>query len=477
GAPGAPAATWHSWLKQGGAEGKITSGDLATWVQLERGPIEGAGVWSHLYGRPDNAAFGGETLGGASSATDLRVQWMGQPGPRAQADRNGRKPSPLAVGGRLFVQGLHRIAALDAYNGTVLWGLEIPPLQRFNMPRDSSNWCADENHVFAAIKDRCWQVDARTGHVARLHTVTAARGHQWSYDWGYLARAGGLLIGSAVKQESAFVSFWGKADAGWYDARSGPATEKVCSDNLFALDPATGRQRWVYQDGVILNSTITLAGGRAYFIECRHPAIRQSTRRRLGLPEIWKDQHLVALDLNSGRKVLDEPIDTADGTVVFYMAHGGGKLVIVSSGDKAYDVYALDAATGKAAWHQRFDWPGGKGDHGKAMSRPAIVGDKLFVRPRVLNVRTGKDLGMRMPPGGCGTYAATAHALVFRKGSIAVWNHDSDELSNWARLRPGCWLSTVPAGGMLLAPEAGGGCSCGSWMETSVGFIPRTAAP
>ena len=28
-------------------------------------------------------------------------------------------------------------------DATVLWSLEIPPLARFNIPRDSSNWCAD----------------------------------------------------------------------------------------------------------------------------------------------------------------------------------------------------------------------------------------------------------------------------------------------------------------------------------------------
>jgi hypothetical protein len=26
---------------------------------------------------------------------------------------------------------------------------------------------------------------------------------------------------------------------------------------------------------------------------------------------------------------------------------------------------------------------------------------------------------------------------------------------------------------MLLAPEGGGGCSCGNWLETSVGFLPK----
>ena len=39
-------------------------------------------------------------------------------------------------------------------------------------------------------------------------------------------------------------------------------------------------------------------------------------------------------------------------------------------------------------------------------------------------------------------------------------------------LRPGCWLSTIPANGMLLSPEGGGGCSCGKWMEASIGFMP-----
>jgi hypothetical protein len=26
---------------------------------------------------------------------------------------------------------------------------------------------------------------------------------------------------------------------------------------------------------------------------------------------------------------------------------------------------------------------------------------------------------------------------------------------------------------MVLCPEGGGGCSCGNWMETSVGFMPK----
>ena len=41
-------------------------------------------------------------------------------------------------------------------------------------------------------------------------------------------------------------------------------------------------------------------------------------------------------------------------------------------------------------------------------------------------------------------------------------------------MRPDCWLSVIPAEGLLLAPEGGGGCVCGGWLETSAALAPRT---
>ena len=82
-------------------------------------------------------------------------------------------------------------------------------------------------------------------------------------------------------------------------------------------------------------------------------------------------------------------------------------------------------------------------------------------------------LDIKMPGGGCGTYACTADALFFRASTVTVWDQENGKSTTWPRLRPDCWLSTIPADGMLLSPEGGGGCSCGTWMETSIGFIPR----
>ena len=78
---------------------------------------------------------------------------------------------------------------------------------------------------------------------------------------------------------------------------------------------------------------------------------------------------------------------------------------------------------------------------------------------------------------GCATYALTEQSAFYRGGSVTQFNFDTNKFSKWERLRPDCWLSTIPADGMVLSPEAGGGCSCGSWLEASMVFSPITRAP
>ena len=431
-----------------------------------RKPPPGSGAWTHVYGRADNSAYGGEALGGATRADDLAVQWLGRPGPRFQADRNGRKPSPLAVEGRLFLQGLERIAALNAYNGTILWSREMPGFRRFNVPRDCSNWCADTQHVYAAVRDKLYRLDAATGSLSKTYGVVPGE-QDWAWDWGFVARDGTRIVGSAVKQGTAYTDFWG--GGGWYDHKVAP---KVCSDGLFALDAATGKRLWARAEGVAVNSTITIADGRVYAVECRNPEVKASDERRVGMPELWQSQFLTALDARTGAKVWERYVDVVDALTVLYLAASDGKLVLVASGSETYEVCAFDATDGKALWRTRFKWP--KGDHGAHMSRPALVGGKVFVRPRVFDLATGSHLAPAMPGGGCGTYAATDRMLVFRAGAVTLWDRERGTATKFARLRPDCWLSTIPACGMLLSPEGGGGCSCGAWLETSVGFLPIT---
>lgn len=437
-----------------------------------RKQLSNSGDWSHLYGRPDNSAFAGENLGDVHSSDQLRVQWVGRPGPRYQADRSGRKPSPLATAGRLFLQGLNRIVAVDSYNGTVLWSVEIPGLERFNMPRDCSNWCADRDFLYVVVKQECWKISAVDGTVAERWP--ASQNRTTPFEWGYVATAKGHLYGSDVKPGAAWTSFWGGGDAGWYDARSGAVTHPICSDRLFSRSADTGELQWEYQRGVVLNSTVTIDDDTMYFLESRSQKVIESDERRVSDPALWKDLHLVAIDAATGSPKWEKKLDPMDPQVVCYLAQSDNQLIMVTSADEKYKITSFNDADARQQWTQSASWPGGKGDHGKAMMRPAIAGGRIFLRPHVLSAADGTMLPEQMPGGhGCGTYACTANSVIYRAATVTMWSPDSKSRSTWPRLRPDCWLSTIPAGGMLLSPEGGGGCSCGSWMETSLGFLPK----
>jgi len=467
----------EAYFDKDGVAAEITADESGLWAHFTKPPLAGAGEWSHQYARGDNSAFGGELLGYTSVANEMETQWVGRPGPRYQPDRNGRKPGPLATGGRLFAQGLERIVALDGYNGTILWSAEIPAMRRFNIPRDSSNWCADRDAVYLAVADRCWRFDARTGELRTQYEMPPSKGEPEDGDrvWSYIASLGPLLLGSDTVADAPYEEFRGHA--AWYDQPKGPEAAKVCSDSLFALNKESGDEVWIYRDGLIINSTITSTPEKIYFVESRDKDLLAGDARRIESPDLWKNQFLVGLDADSGEKLWEQPLETDAGESVFYLAHQRGKLVIVASGSGKYHVTVYGDEDGQLDWEDRFDWPGGKHDHGKAMSRPAMINGNLFVRPRVYDLASGRTLAKVMPGGGCGTYACAGNFLIFRSGNITLWDHRYEIPSQWARLRPGCWLSAIPAGGMLLAPEAGGGCSCGNWLETSVGFMPKTAKP
>lgn len=461
---------FEKWIERAQSVTGVSGRYEGDSLKLVRAAFPGAGEWSHQYGKADNSAFGGESLMGASRTEEFDVQWMGRPGPRAQPDRNGRKPSPLSASGRLFVQGLQRVIGLDAHNGTILWSREIPAMQRFNMPRDCSNWCADADHVFIAINDRCWRFDAASGTVSKQYSVTPGDRNGRDYDWSYVSVQGEQLIGSAVTKGTAYTDYWGGSDSGWYDATSGPATYKVCSEHLFGLDLKSGAQRWIYRKGMIINSTISIGDEGIFFIENRNKEVATSDSYRIGMPELWNNLFLVKLDLRDGSVIWEKPISPAAGEVVFYLAYGKDALALVASGAKAYHVYSFSPADGETLWQTSFPWA--KDNHGGHMARPAIVGKTLFVRPQVFDLVSGELKEETIPGGGCGTYAATLNALFFRNSNVTVWSASGGEATSWSRLRPDCWLSTIPAAGLLLSPEAGGGCSCGSWMETSLAFAP-----
>ncbi len=410
---------------------------------------KGVGAWSHQYGNADNTSYGSEELGGATSTAELPVQWVGRPGPRYQPDREPRKPAPLAAGGRMYAQGLRRIVTCDAHNGTVLWTLEVPNMIRMNMPDDCGNWCADDQFLYVSVNNACWKIDGATGKLVDTFAMPTAG--DW---WGYIGREGKVLVGS-VNQGGPATGYNGPQS--WYDDAS---SRKACSSELFGLDPATGKTLWKHAKGTIINSTIALTSTHAYFIESRSG-------------NLWGDQTIVALDLTSGKEVWTQPFKSPGGAIVYFFAHSGDKLVLGANVNFTYHVFAFSDSTGKELWHQT---AAGRGNHGTHMTHTAVVDGVVYARPKKFDLATGKDLG-EMPGGSCGTYSCSRYGVFFRANHTTMWSYSANESSNYYRLRPDCWLSVVAGSGMLLSPEASGGCTCGGWMETSCGFKPQTDLP
>jgi outer membrane protein assembly factor BamB len=320
------------------------------------------------------------------------------------------------------------------------------------------------------MQDGCWRLDAASGERRALYTLDANAPCE-THDWGYVARVGKLLYGSRIRKGASYTEYWGHG--AWYDDATGAGTGKVCSEVLFALEKDSGKPVWSYTGGAIINTTVVIGDGRMWFVESRHPEAKASPTGRITSSTLWADQFLVCLEAGTGRKVWEQPIDTADGTVVFFMAYAEQSVVIMSSTSGAYHVYAYGAGDGRPMWQADHKWTGD--NHSGHMQHPVVMGGRVYQEPCIYDLKTGQRLSDKMGRhAGCATYAGTPGALLYRNESrqIALWDIGTGVVSGWTNLRPSCWLSAIPSAGMVLAPEGGGGCACGNWLETSVGFLP-----
>ncbi|MBI1387648.1 MAG: PQQ-binding-like beta-propeller repeat protein [bacterium] len=449
----------QAWLDEGGIQDEARSADSGVFVTYTRPKLPGAGDWSHMYADGGNSACSMDQ----HPTNPMRVIWFGEPGPRPMVDRGTRPPGPLSVNGRLFVEGDRRLFGIDAYNGTILWTLEIPDLRRANVPRDSGNMTATDDYLFAVVKDACWKLDAQTGkiiNILRLPEEYAGGG----FEWGYLGQADGIVYGSVVKAGGTYIG----ADGEWYDDNN-QESDKVISEAMFAMNADNGAVKWIVKDKAIINSTICFGDGRMYWVESRAPKALQAEAGRMKSSDLT-DRFVFTTDLSTGKPLWERSHDFTEGSWVFYMAYSKDTLVIISTTQR-YQIYAFDAKTGDFLWDNEYPWY--RDHHGGAMQRPVIVGDLVYAEPRIFHLRSGEMLDMMMPERNkCGTITASAHALFYRDSYHGMWDLDKNIRTHFIGVRPGCWLGVIPAGGLMLAPESSAGCYCAHPIQTSMAYVP-----
>lgn len=461
----------NQWLSSG-----ITGGDATIeatpnfGVKVSRNPLPGVGEWSHMFGDPAQTANSHDQR---VRGRDMKLQWFGRPGPRGMVDRGARNPSPLSVNGSLIVPGNDRLWGVDSYNGSINWALEIPGLRRVNMPRDSSYMCADDQSTYVAVRNKCWRLDSRSGRLTQDYGIVPPTGGSNAHDWGYVANIDDRLYGTSVKSGSTYTAYSGPAY--WYDTLGLGSTAKVCSDNFFCYSKSSGQPLWSYQNGVIINSSIAIGGGRVYFVESRDPVATSQPSGRIGDSSLWNNQFLVALDANSGALLWQQAVSfpSSPYPIVFFMSYTDEKLVVDVSTSR-YDLLTFSAQNGQLLWQKNHSW--NRDNHGGHMYHPVIVQGVVYLEPNGYDLNTGAIVKTGLPSrGGCHTMSAAENTFLYvnwdyDKGSMYFWDLDTDQRRQMAGSRSSCWLSYISGGGMVLAPTASSGCTCRYPLQTSLGF-------
>ena len=471
---------------------------IGSWTLLTRGALPGAGKWTHQYGEPGNTACSDDrrVKGG------LGVLWYGDPGEGKMVNRHDGAVGPLAVNGRLIVQGQDRIMAYDAYNGLFLWERENPRSIRTGVFQNENpgNLAADDNRLFYIDKDICFELDAATGKLIREHQLPKSNDGE-THQWGYVACHEGLLFGTASTRDLL------------KSIRRGKVTEDA-TDAIFAIDVATGDHLWSYQGKSISHRTIAIADNRVFFVDSsltskqRDALLRQdkSTLKELtgkAAEQAEKQRKTrdvrmaVALDARTGKKTWERPVDVTDCSEI---GTGGGKLtlmvsnnVLVFCGANANGHFwqqflagefsrrrlvALAADDGHVLWAKDANY----------RHRPIIVEDRIVAEPWGFDLYTGAQQMRAHPLTGklepwsfmrsghhCGMIAACPNMLMFRSGFTGFYDLQEDRgTEHIAGHRTGCWINAIPANGLVMIPEASAGCVCLFSISSTVVMEPRS---
>lgn len=457
---------WHSYYSM----------NETALVWSKRSALEGAGEWTHTYAEPGNSACSEDTL----IKGEMALQWYGKPGPRDMIDRHHRNPPPLFKDGRLFVPGDCVVYAVDAYNGTVEWKIEVPNSRRLGVFLDTSNLAVDEKLLYLAAEDKCFGFDVKTGRKTVTYDMPQLIESE-PREWSYVAYVGDTLYGSGRRKGASYTDTSYETD----DILWNQDMQLVTSDYFFAVDKGNGKLLWKYRDGLIINTTISIGGGRVYFVETNSPKALADKLGRMPIKTLFDggDQYLVALDAGTGEIIFKKKIDVSVFGEPVYLNYA--KEVLLFSGSRLaegivhYYYQAYDARSGRFLWKTDHGTNlNTDGEHGEYNRHPTIIEEMVYAWPYMYHLKTGEKIEgweFERRGHGCGGVSASAQCLFWRGAN--PWMYDLGPNGGPLRLnkvnRPGCWINIIPAGGLVLIPEASSGCTCGYALQTSMAFVPK----
>jgi outer membrane protein assembly factor BamB len=429
-----------------------------------RGALAGSGRWTHQYADPANSGCSADDV----VKGPLSMLWF-RDSDYPVPQRHGRGPAPLVWEGRLIVEGLNGVRAVDAYNGRTLWEFSLPQILKslqgehlMGTSGTGSNVCVTADGVYLRSGSRCLRLDLATGRKLAEFEAPALPGGK-AGRWGYIACENGTLYGSIANEEHVVKWRFGSAQA------SDMTEQFTESTGIFALDAIMGRPKWIHPARFsIRHNAIAVAGGRVFLIDRPRAEGDRIFEKNERLPHPGGE--LMALDAATG-DVLWRSSEEVFGTLLvasvkhdaLLMGYQPTRFKLPS--ETGGRLAVLRASDGKRLWDK-------KAVYG---TRPVVNDRMIYAQGGAWELLTGDERTFDLKRSyGCGQLASSTHLVVYRSATLGY--HDlqkPDATTSYGGIRPGCWINAIPAGGLVLVPDATQGCKCSYLNQAWIALQPR----
>lgn len=442
-----------------------------------RGALANAGSWTHQYSNAANTCCSTDAIKGPLSVLWFRDVSLEMP------QRHGRGHAPLFHGGRLFVEGVDALRAVDAYNGRTLWEFAIPGVLRahnadhlMGTAGTGSNFCIAGDSLYVHQADHCFRLNVATGEVLGKF-VAPKHADGTTGKWGYIACENGVLFGSLVNETHVVRHLYLAADM-----------SKMFSESklLFGMDAESGKLLWRYDAAEsVRHNAIAIGDGRVFLIDRRiakDDRLDRAAKRRGGKkPKFKPEPHLtgslVILDARTGETKVKNDKDIFGTVLAFSDEHDmllmtyqptvfrlpselGGRMAV------------FRASEGYRVWDKKM----------KYVTRPLVNGRTIYAQGGAWDLLTGDSRPFEFKRSyGCGQVAGGKNLLLFRSATLGYLDlsqagkpgtgtSKTGATRNFGGIRPGCWINALPVGGLVLLPDASAGCRCSYQNRSWVAF-------
>lgn len=455
---------------------------------LRTGGVPGAGNWTHEHADAGNTRVSQDKVVKAP----LGVLWWGGSSHDGILPRHGHGPQPQVVDGRLIIEGVDVMRAVDIYTGRVIWEVPLPGVGSYynhlihhpGANGTGTNFISSSDGIYVSMGRKCYLLSLDTGKTLKefaLPDRALAGGI-----WGYINVVDDFLIAGAgiprkEKPPEKEPKVEGKEDEDTVDPNAIPKEiaypRTIASKELYVFDRKTGKELWsTVAEQEFRHNGICAGGGKIFAVDRLTPeVIIKAKVTPVSLPE---GSVLQVFALPTGKKLWRCEQDVFGTWLSYSAAHDvlmeAGRRTRDSIFDEPKGMRAFNGSTGEILWQD----PMALG--------PAMIRGKMVMKEKsACDLLTGKPVMIDDPITGvpqewtwtrmygCNTPACSEHLLTFRSGAAGFYDLSRNGgTGNFGGFRSSCTHNLVVAGGILCAPDYTRTCICSYQLQTSVALIP-----